>query len=89
MINKLYRARVRATNYTFFLIFAPLVGSLSMVGGKPPAAGGDECDAGLGGDGGCGVGGAVGDVLAGGDARHGVVHGEGLERERGGGLGEL
>ena len=37
------------------------------------------------GDGGCGVGGADGDVLAGGGAEHGVVHGEGLGRERGAG----
>ena len=53
------------------------------------AAGGDERDAEFGGDGGRGVGGAVGDVLAGGDAEHGVVHGGGLGREQRGRVGGL
>ena len=82
------------TSYTFTVSATNAVGtgpasSPSNAVTPSGAAGGDGCDAEFGGDGGGGVGGAVGDVLAGGDAGHGVVHGDGFGREQRGRVGGL
>ena len=82
------------TSYTFTVSATNAVGtgpasspSNAVTPNVPPAV--TSGDAEHGGDGGGGVGGAVGDVLAGGDAEHGVVHGGGLGREHRGRDGEL
>ena len=69
------------TSYTFTVSATNAIGTgpgVVAVQRRDPECGaiGDDRDAGLRGDGCRGVGGADGDVLAGGGAEHGVVHGD-------------
>ena len=66
-------------NYWVDVVYSPTAGA------TPPSV--TTVYAGLGGDRRRGVDRAVGDVLAGGDAEHGVVYGEGLGREQCGWVG--